>query len=284
MLYEFENNTRLSEAERNETVQILNKRLEKFSSDFEVSLTNDKKIKILTKTSFDENRVHNLITNQGKLEFWEIYKSEEFYSFIVEADKIIQEEVSKDSVATQSLLDLVSPAMYPNSPILFYAKTKDTAFISASYTKQHIRNLLPVDYKYTKFLWGQEDEDNGLPLYAIKSNREDKATITGENVTFAKQGYNTIERPTVSITMDELGANRWERMTGRAYREQTCIAVTLNDIVYSAPGVAFGPIHGGNSEISGNFTVEEAQDLATILSASKLIHKLKLLQSSVVGD
>src|SRR5690606_7294122 len=99
----------------------------------------------------------------------------------------------------------------------------------------------------------------------------------------ARQAYNQLNRPSVSMQMNAKGAKIWEEMTGRAYTQQSQIAIVLDDIVYSAPGVTTGPISGGNSEISGSFTLNEAIDLANVLRAGKLPASADIVQAEEVG-
>ena len=96
-------------------------------------------------------------------------------------------------------------------------------------------------------------------------------------ITDARQSFGYTDKPEIVIEMNNEGALIWERITGEAFKNNTKIAITLNDIVYSAPGVTSGPISGGRSSISGNFTLQEAQDLAIILSSQGSIPKLKLV-------
>ncbi len=90
-------------------------------------------------------------------------------------------------------------------------------------------------------------------------------------------------KPSVEMQMNSKGAQVWEEMTGKAYSEQGYIAIVLDNIVYSAPGVSTGPIAGGNSQISGAFDVTETKDLANILRAGKLPASADIVQSEVVG-
>ena len=85
------------------------------------------------------------------------------------------------------------------------------------------------------------------------------------------------------MQMDSRGARIWESMTGKAFKEASNIAIVLDDIVYSAPGVSSGPIAGGRSEITGNFTLNEAIDLANVLRAGKLPASAEIIQSEIVG-
>ena len=85
------------------------------------------------------------------------------------------------------------------------------------------------------------------------------------------------------MQMDSRGARIWENMTGKAYNQRSNIAIVLDEIVYSAPGVSSGAISGGRSEITGNFTLNEATDLANVLRAGKLPASANIIQSEIVG-
>ena len=85
------------------------------------------------------------------------------------------------------------------------------------------------------------------------------------------------------MQMDGKGARIWENMTGKAFKEGSNIAIVLDDVVYSAPGVNNGAIAGGRSEITGTFTLNEAIDLANVLRAGKLPASAEIIQSEIVG-
>ena len=85
------------------------------------------------------------------------------------------------------------------------------------------------------------------------------------------------------MQMNAKGSKIWEEMTGRANAQGTNIAIVLDDIVYSAPSATNGAISGGNTEISGNFTVKEAEDLANVLRAGKLPARAEIIQADQVG-
>jgi SecD/SecF fusion protein len=99
----------------------------------------------------------------------------------------------------------------------------------------------------------------------------------------ASQSYDQIGSPSVSMQMNGKGARKWEEMTGNAYKNKSNIAIVLDEIVYSAPGVSKGAISGGRSEISGQFTLNEAIDLANVLRAGKLPASAEIIQSEIVG-
>ena len=83
--------------------------------------------------------------------------------------------------------------------------------------------------------------------------------------------------------MDSKGSRIWENMTGKAFKDGSSIAIVLDDLVYSAPGVSNGAISGGRSEITGSFSLNEAIDLANVLRAGELPASADIIQSEIVG-
>ena len=102
-------------------------------------------------------------------------------------------------------------------------------------------------------------------------------------ITDAQQTYDQVGRVAVSMQMDGTGAKIWEEMTGYASNNQTQIAIVLDNVVYSAPGVSTGAISGGRSEITGDFSIEEGKDLANVLRAGKLPASAEIISSEIVG-
>ncbi|MEP7372138.1 MAG: protein translocase subunit SecDF [Chitinophagaceae bacterium] len=119
-----------------------------------------------------------------------------------------------------------------------------------------------------------------VPLYAIKTFGRDKAKIEGDAVSSARNDFDQAGRPEVNMDMTSVGAKAWAKMTGENVGKP--IAIVLDNLVYSAPHVN-GPIEGGTSQISGGFTVEEAQDLANMLKIGKLPAPAKIVQEQTVG-
>jgi SecD/SecF fusion protein len=95
--------------------------------------------------------------------------------------------------------------------------------------------------------------------------------------------FDQFGKPSVTMQMNGKGAKQWEELTGKAFTQKSSIAIVLDNIVYSAPGVSSGPIAGGRSEISGTFTIDETKDLANVLRAGKLPAAADIVQSDVVG-
>ncbi|GGK58515.1 protein translocase subunit SecDF [Rufibacter glacialis] len=159
---------------------------------------------------------------------------------------------------------------------------RDTAKVNALFAKPEVRALFPQNMK---FLWGVQpivanDGAEFLELYAIKKGRDGKAPLSGENISDARQDYDQTGRPEINMSMNAAGSKKWQRLTGDNIGRQ--VAIVLDDYVYSAP-VVQSEISGGNSSISGSFTIEEAQDLANILKAGKMPAPTRIVEEAIVG-
>ncbi|QIE59155.1 protein translocase subunit SecDF [Rasiella rasia] len=203
------------------------------------------------------------------------------------------EEASTDPAVNNPLLSKISFGT-PGSPIIASVQTKDQETIKEYLDNPQIRQLLPTELRYVKFVWGLPTDrevtvDNETKtveyadLYALVGNRENVPPLSGGVVTDAAQGYDQVGRVAVTMQMNGTGAKIWEEMTGKASQEGSQIAIMLDDIVYSAPGVSSGPIAGGRSEITGDFTIAEGQDLANVLRAGKLPASADIIDAAVVG-
>ena len=169
-----------------------------------------------------------------------------------------------------------------NGPVIGYAKSYDTADVNSMLNTPQVRMLLPRD---VKLMWGVKPIDPAettYELYAIKANtRDGKAPLDGSAVAdakgdFAEQG----SAAEVSMTMTPTGAKTWARMTADNIGE--FIAIVLDGYVYSAPRVN-SEIPNGRSSISGQFTIQEAKDLANVLKSGKLPAPARITQEAVVG-
>lgn len=262
----------------------------------------------------DIDRVKGLLQSTAELEFWHVYNSNEFQNFFVQANNLLkelvaeeQEEVEVDTTgveedeidallasaedtvetATQNnpLFDLMVQPNFSGGAILATFEVADTAKVNEYLNMSRVRSLLPSDKRYTKFAWGIAEGENEeyISLYALQGNRQNEPPLGGGVITDAVQTYDQVGRIAVSMQMDGRGARIWEEMTGVAASNRTSIAIVLDEIVYSAPGVSSGPISGGRSEITGDFSIAEGQDLANVLRAGKLPASADIIQSEVVG-
>ncbi len=263
----------------------------------------------------DINRVQRLLQSTAQLEFWDVYRAGDLNQFLFEADQVLAQRIQKeegvdednvedtgneeiedleellassdeeeDFSKSNPLLSLIQGAGNAQGPVIAYFAVQDTAKVNAYLKDSAVRAKLPQDQKYAKFVWGKPAKDSEfVELYALKGNRNNEPQLSGGVVTNASQTYDQMGRVAVSMQMDRKGAKVWEEMTGRAYQNRTQIAIVLDDMVYSAPGVTSGPIAGGRSEITGDFTINEGKDLANVLRAGKLPAKADIIQSEIVG-
>lgn len=160
---------------------------------------------------------------------------------------------------------------------------KDTALVRSYLENPAIRSLFPAQLAWMYGIAERSADNkvsNRVSLYAIKTFGRDKAKIEGDAISNASNDYDQAGRPEVRMDMNNVGAKAWEKMTGENVGKP--IAIVLDNIVYSAPHVN-GVIAGGNSQISGGFTVEEAEDLANMLKIGKLPAPAKIVQEQTVG-
>ena len=207
-------------------------------------------------------------------------------------DNDVDETPSLDSL-NQNLLNTTSPLLgnlRSDFGGLFY-NLEDTIQINTIINDENVRKLIPSNIK---FLWSVKPlsnitDANGnvtdidgevIELFIIKTSRGGKAPLTGEVITDARQDLDQSARPSISMQMNSNGAKNWRRLTSQNIGRR--VAIVLDDFVYSAPFVQ-NEIPNGNSQITGNFTIEEAQDLANILKAGALPAPTTIVEDVVIG-
>ncbi|MFD2915944.1 SecDF P1 head subdomain-containing protein [Psychroserpens luteus] len=276
IIYEFENLETLTDNDKLETIEVLNKRLDHFASNYEVRLTNKQQIEIKLSTDLEMEAVNAIVTNPGKLEFWECVESREIPSFFLKVFHLIEAE-------NHTLRNPLDSSSRPFSAGVMSIDTSGVKRLKEILLKEEVLALLPQEIKNSKFLFGQP-LNGKVDLYVVKLPSNGIAFVNETHVTEAREKLSSKNRPSLFIEMSEEGTQRWEGMTDLAYQKGSKIAITLNDIVYSAPTVSSGPISVGKAEINGDFTIEEAKGLAIILSSQKRIPKLKFVNSSAIND
>ena len=266
----------------------------------------------------DKKRVVDIITKTAQLQFWETYTTQDLAGYLLQVNqRLIEAQKTNDATSedtteeadaagesdsTSSVIENLtgqiendSTAVQENTnplgiqglgqggPVIGSFLAKDKAEVLKMLEAN--RDLLPAEQRYTRFAWGKPaDKDSEfVELYGLKSNRDNEPELSGAVITDARQDYDQLNRPAVSMQMNAKGAKTWEAMTKVAYETRGNIAIVLDNIVYSAPGVSTGPIAGGNSQISGSFTLEEATDLANVLRAGKLPASAEIVQADEVG-
>ena len=269
----------------------------------------------------EPERMRKLLQGSANLEFWETYNNQEITPYLTQLDqRLANADTKVDTAATDSTKKVQAKAaatpkfalnknnaakgedaqmaalkkMHPLLSMLQtipgdalslvgYANVRDTAAINKMIYGSLAKQILPSDLK---LLWSAKPEDglnkkNVYGLYALKITTSDgRAPLEGDVVTFAKDEFDQHGRPEVSMTMNSEGAREWAALTkanvGKA------IAIVLDGVVYSAPRVN-GEISGGQSSISGNFTIEDTKDLANTLKSGRMPAPAKIVQEEVVG-
>lgn len=185
----------------------------------------------------------------------------------------------------------LSPVFALQSPAMsFRYDVKDTATINQIFRRADVRQRLP---RNVAVYWANKEDKRStqdvteapkLQLYFIDIGRNGRSKLTGEVITNARQDSDDKASPAVSMTMNATGTRVWAKWTAEASSKSPRgrIAIMLDNLVYSAPYVN-GEIPNGNSQISGNFTVEEAKDLANILKAGSLPAPTVIVEEAVVG-
>ncbi|MCK5638539.1 MAG: protein translocase subunit SecD, partial [Flavobacteriaceae bacterium] len=263
----------------------------------------------------DIDRVKKLLQSTAELQFWEVYTNQDMGQFFISANTTlaqildindssveVQDSTSvdseiddllgevKDSVNVEAANPLFSKLFvrFPQnqndiSSIIASASVNDTATINKYLAMKEVRSLLPAEMKYAKFAWDVKPlkDSEIINLYVLKSNRDDQAPIQGDVISDASQVFDQLgANPEVSMSMNSKGTKQWGKMTTANVGK--FVAVVLDDYVYSAPRVN-DAITTGRTSISGNFTIEEAQDLANALKSGKLPAAAHIIESEVVG-
>ena len=166
------------------------------------------------------------------------------------------------------------------------AKLTDTVTVNKWLNEKEITSLLPNNLRYVKFLWDYKpvagnDGEEYLALYAIKGNRKNIADMEGDLIADASQVFDEVRsKPEVRMVMNARGTRLWSKLTEKNINQ--FVAIVLDDNVYSAPII--NEKLGSISSISGgSMTIEEAQDIATVLKAGKLPAEARIIESAVVG-
>ena len=271
----------------------------------------------------EPERVRKLLQGTASLEFWPTFDNADIAPYLQEADAALAATVEPDSalVAGADVKEAVSdsssvlsdevnasasdakalaeyrkahplfavlqPSGFRSGACIGFANGSDTAKVNRLLNQPEVKGIFPPEFRP---VWSVKPSTyvkggNIFELVAIKvATRDGKAPLDGGAVTDARVSYNgqgvNKGNPSVSMTMNAEGASIWARLTKDNVGHQ--IAIVLDDLVYSYPNVN-SAITGGSSEITGNFDVEEATDLANVLNSGKLPAPAKIIQEQVVG-
>ena len=264
----------------------------------------------------DKERVRSYLQSTANLQFFEVYtfESRDLQNGIVAADKAVQDmlegaPVANDTTAvkdtaskkataklkdsananpiarlvqfTQPYNDGAGKTVFPAA--IGYIQSKDTGTLNGYLRLDFVKNKFPANLQ---FMYGKSEASTDpkfkdiLTLYAIKTLDNGQAELEGDHISNAAQDYDDRGRIAIKMNMDKIGTNLWAKMTTKNAGRP--IAIVLDNFVYSAPNVN-EPITTGNSQISGSYTLKEAQDLSEILESGKLPAPAKIVQEQQVG-
>ena len=266
----------------------------------------------------EPERVRKLLQGTASLEFWTTYNGQELLPALQRADMAVKAyldankeveaatetkveekseapalaaEISEEAKAEEAaarftrernpLLARLNPS-FAGGAVLGAATAADTVDINRYLKLPEVRDCFPSDVRFKWGIKGDKLADGQFFLYTIKVERADgKAPLDGSAISDARATYaQTGANAEVSMAMNSNGITEWARLTGDNVGK--CIAIVLDGYVYSAP-VVRGKIEGGNSSISGDFTIQEAQDLANVLKSGKVPAPARIIQDTVVG-
>ena len=198
------------------------------------------------------------------------------------ADAKVREEMKKQN----PLFAIFQPVQGQGLAIVGYANARDTADVNKVIYSEIAAQVLPAE---CKLRWGAKAEDFGgentrgdiFALYALKITEPNgRAPLEGDVITNSKDDFDQMGHPSVSMQMNSDGARRWSQITKQNIGRG--VAIVLDDAVYSAPRI-LTQIDGGNSQITGNFTIEDTKDLANTLNSGKMPAPTRIVQEEVVG-
>ena len=179
------------------------------------------------------------------------------------------------------LFAMLQPTGAQRGCMVGLAQALDTAEINALLNSEVAKQIFPADLSLK---WGVKSMDKAgkiFELYAIRTTGQNgRAPLEGEVVTEAKDEFDQYGNPVVTMKMNTEGARKWAALTEANVNH--CVAVVLDNLVYSAPNV-MNKIDGGNTQISGNFTTTETKDLANVLQSGKMPAPASIIQEDIVG-
>ena len=263
----------------------------------------------------DPVRVRKFLQATANLEFWETYSNQDpvVAQSLQQMDQKVKAYLSGTTDSTKvdsngvAIKDTTKPALAGDQPVsalisqqvtgtpqgyssatIGLIRLADTATFSKYTNLEVVKASIPSTMR---FMFGAKPTGKNargeslLEVYVIKTvPGTDQPKLSGEFITDARQDFDQRNNEVqVQMEMNSKGAAIWEKMTGDAFSNKYAIAIALDNYVYSAPGVNNGAISGGVSQISGNFSIQEAQDLSSVLRTGKLPAPARIVAEQVVG-
>ena len=269
----------------NSATNVLRNRIDQFgvvSPNIQVLQGKDGQILLELPGVKDHGRVRDLLQRSANLEFYETYTAQEISNALSALASAANADTTLNAMPLMALLQ--NPGY--GATVGYAPDARTMAQIDEILASPAAKRLLPSDLrlrwavKPTVHVDNNGNEHNfGFALYSLKANGG-KAALDGSAVSDASSNYDPMRGNEVSMRMNNEGARNWARITGQNKGKQ--VAIVLDDKVYSAPNVN-DKIEGGQSSITGDFTIEEARDLANVLKSGKMDAKVHIISDMVVG-
>lgn len=272
----------------NSATNVLRSRIDAYgvvSPNIQVLQDNDGQILLELPGVKEHDRVRELLQRSANLEFYETYKSAEIAGAMAQLDAQLRQDGKPAGI--NGLFLQIQPS---DSPVYGLATSQNREAIDSLLTSAQAKALLPSNLKlrwqvkpmvvnYKDTVSGKERQMDVYQLVALKTNNG-KPALDGSCVVGASSDYDQMQGNVVSMNMNSEGARQWANVTEANLGKP--VAIVLDDLVYSYPNIR-SKIDGGRSQITGDFTVEEAQDLANVLKSGKMTAKVDIISDMVIG-
>ena len=234
----------------------------------------------------EPERVMKLLKGTANLEFYETYTINELEGALVALNNATKASAVADSTANDSTVKAEAPKALlemlqggRGGASIAFVSVRDTAAVNAILNSPEAARILPNDLKARWSVKSIDERGQYYELVALKTVKGEPV-LTGDYVTDASSEFDNMQGQVVSMTMNDEGARKWATVTRQNLNK--AIAIVLDEQVYSFPNVN-SEITGGRSQITGNFSVEEANDLANVLKSGKMVARVKDEGMSVIG-
>ena len=250
----------------------------------------------------EPERVRKLLQGSANLEFYETYTMQDIQGALAQLSEAAAKQAAPVDTATVAAVDsaavandsVAKPAAAPavktlaemlwsaggvGGPAIGLVNVQDTAAVNAILKSALAKQMLPTNLKCAWSVKAVDEKERFYQLVALKT-QNGKPRLGGDVVEDASSDYDNLQGYVVSMTMNGEGTRRWAQITQENLGK--AVAIVLDDQVYSYPNVN-SVIEGGRSQITGNFTPEEASDLANVLKSGKMAAKVDIVSESVIG-
>jgi SecD/SecF fusion protein len=286
----------VSKEKLNNAYTIIGRRMDKLGIAGRITNMNEAEATLTLETEGGQNveRMQKYLQSSGNVQFWELYNYGELSQNIEKADKALQLYLNHGKTDSANNEQPLFHTAHFSSPIpgsdgiqYFHAEVatvepRDTEKLNQYLLTDAVRDNMPPNIKFlygNPLTHGKKNEIKFFCLFAIKTIGGSRAKLEGDKIQMAEQDMDGGGHPGIKMQMTPTGSRIWADLTEE--NKNRFIAIVIDDVVYSAPNV-IDRIEGGNTEISGSFTIEEAQDFANILRSGRLEIPVRIINMQVI--